>query len=184
MSLAIFENFLEFAEKAVAAKNDLPPAIDPAEFESALVCYGVVLLHSHMEQCLRSAIEARCMRCADSEVRAFALSVRDEKAGRIGIGALKDTLRRFSDAYKTAFRTDLDASGRADSWESIKNQRITVAHHGQPATCSLLDLRTYYEDIRHILGFFCDKLGLNSTEIATISSLIVIAAAPAGAVPP
>ena len=36
MSLAIFENFLNFAERAVAAKKNFPPAIDPAEFESVV----------------------------------------------------------------------------------------------------------------------------------------------------
>ena len=138
MSLAVFENFLKFAEVAIAAKAGLPTAIDAGEFESALVNYGVVLLHAHMEQCLRSEIELRCRRCADLEVRAFALSVRDEKTGRIGVASLKDTLRRFSDACRTAFHTDLQASGRGDSWESIKNQRITVAHHGQPVSCSLV----------------------------------------------
>src|SRR4051794_5417142 len=100
MTLAVFENFLTFAERSIGAKADLPPTIDAAEFENALVSFGVVLLHSHMEQCLRAAIEARCIRCTDAEIRAFALSVRDEKSGRIGIGAIKETLARFSSAYK------------------------------------------------------------------------------------
>src|SRR5947208_2506211 len=100
MSLAIFENFLNFAERAVAPKNDLPPAIDPAEFESALVRYGVVLLHSHMEQCIRNAYEARCVRCVDAEVRTFLLWIIDKQTGKIGIDGLKDTLGRFGGAYK------------------------------------------------------------------------------------
>src|ERR1700676_3544916 len=99
MSLAVFENFLKFAERAVAARAKLPPEIEAAELESALVSHGVVLLHSHMEQCLLAAIEARCVRCTDPEVRTFALSVKDEKSGRIGIDALKGTLGRFSPAY-------------------------------------------------------------------------------------
>jgi hypothetical protein len=188
MSLAIFENFLNFAETAVAARSDLPAAVDAAEFESALVSYGVVLLHSHIEQCLRGAIEARCVRCVDLEVRAFAMSVRDEKSGKIGIEALKGTLKRFS-IPKVAFHTDIKDFGGADSWESVMNQRGTVAHQGQPATCSLGDLRIYYNDIRKILGFFCNRLGLDSSEVTSISSLIVQAAPPAagasaGAVPP
>ena len=130
MSIAIFENFLTFAEGAIGAKADLPPAIDATEFESALVSYGVVLLHSHMEQCLRSAIETRCARCVDSEVRAFALSVRAEKTGRIKIDALKDTLGRFSGVYKSAFKDDLADSDLGSSWDSITNQRGTVAHAG------------------------------------------------------
>lgn len=186
MSLAVFENFLKFAEGAVAAKAHLPPVIDPAEFESALVSHGVVLLHSHMEQCLRSAIEAKCGRCVDLEVRAFALSVRDEKTGRIGVEFLKKTLGRFSSAYKSAFKEDLDNSELGDSWESIAIQRHTVAHAGSPATCTLADLRLYYEDIRKVLGFFCTGLGLDLKEVTEISSLIVAgpaAAPPAGATP-
>jgi len=184
MSLAIFESFLKFAEGAMGSKADLPNAIDAAELENALVSHSVVLLHSHMEQCLRNAIEARCVRCVDPEVRAFALSVRDKETGRIGISSLKDTLGRFSEEYKIAFRTQLDVSGLADSWESIKNQRVAVAHHGQPATCSLADLRLYYENIRRILGFFCTALGLDPAEVTGISNLIVLAPAPAAAPAP
>ena len=104
MSLAVFESFLKFAEQAVAVKHLLPTTIDSAEFESALVSYGVVLLHSHMEMCIRSASKARCSRCVDTEVRTLALKVIDKETGKIGIDALKDTLRRFGDAYKIAFK--------------------------------------------------------------------------------
>jgi len=62
-------------------------------------------------------------------------------------------------------------------------QRAIVAHGGQPATCSLADLRLFYQDIRQILGFYCKALGLNSTEIATISSVIVVPPAPGKAAP-
>ena len=181
MSLAVFESFLTFAEEAMRSKAGLPSAIDAAEFENALVSHSVVLLHSHMEQCLREAVKVRCARCVDPEVRAFVLKVVDKDTGRIGIASLKETLGRFSDAYKVAFRTELDASGLEDSWESIQNHRVTVAHHGLPATCSLADVRLYYEDIRKILGFFCNGLGLNATEVATISGLIVFPTVPAGA---
>ncbi len=190
MSLAVFENFLRFAEGAVAARNALPPAIDPAEFESAIVSYGVVLLHAHMEQCLRSAVEARCRRCADPEIRTLAFKVAEKDTGRIGIDALKATLGRFGDAYKTAFRDHLNTSGLGDAgnsaWVSIMSQRAAVGHHGQPATCSLADLRLYYDDIRKVLGFFCHALGLVSTEVTAISSLIVFPAAPpaTGPAPP
>lgn len=185
MSLLVFQDYLEFAERAVGAKADLPAAIESPEFESALVSYGVVLLHSHMEQCLRSALDARCARCTDPEIRAFSLKVRDEKAGRIGIGPLKDTLARFCDAYKHAFKAHIDKSGLGDppsSWISVVNQRKTVAHDGHPASCSLADLRHFYEDVRQVLGFFCNALGLDAAEVATISSLIVLPAqqAPTG----
>lgn len=189
MSLVVFKDYLEFAEGAVDAKADLSAAIDAPEFESALVSYGVVLLHSHMEQCLRSALDARCARCSDPEIRAFSLKVRDEKAGRIGIASLKDTLGRFCDAYKRAFKAHIDDSGFGDpppSWDSVVNQRKTVAHGGKPATCSLADLRLFYEDVRRILGFFCDALGLDAAEVAPISSLIVLPAqqAATGEPPP
>jgi len=183
MSLAVFENFLSFAERSLVAKAGLPPAIDPAEFENALVSYGVVMLHAHMEQCLRSAIEARCVRCVDLPIRTFALSVRDEKSGKLGIDALKGTLGRFSDVYKTMFKDSIDKSDPERSWVSVMSQRAVVAHGGQPATCSLADLRLYYEDIRKVLGFFCNALGLNAAEVTGISILIVLPASPALAVP-
>lgn len=176
MSLSAFDNYLKFAEEVVAAKAELPDAIGSAELESALVSHGVVLLHSHMEQCIRSALETRCARCTDHETRNFALSVKDEKTGKIGIHYLKETLRRFSNSYRTKFKSNIDGSGLVDpppSWESVKNQRKIVAHEGQPARCSLSDLRIYYEDVRKVLGYFCDSLELSPTETADISPLIV-----------
>ncbi len=182
MSLAIFENFLNFAESAIRAKADLPFAIDAAEIENALVNYGVVLLHAHMEQCLRSAFEARCARCSDFELRTLTLSIRDKETGKIGLSSVKDTLARFSKLYKQRFKAHLDNSGVGDgentSWESVKNQRHAVAHNGQPATCSLADLRLFYGDIRKVLGFFCDAIGLSQAETAAISPLIELVPAP------
>jgi len=100
------------------------PAIDANEFENALVNYGVVLLHAHMEQCIKGAIEARCVRCTDLELRTLTLSIKDKETGKIGIASLKDTLGRFSKAYKLMFKAHLDASGVGDgddsSWESVK----------------------------------------------------------------
>jgi hypothetical protein len=176
MSLALFENYLKFAEGAVAAKNGLPAAIDPAEFESALVSYGVVLLFSHMEQCFHKALDIRCSRVTDPEVLTLLRKVLKEKAGKTGIEAVKGTLHRFSPAYKTRFVTELNTSGLESSWESIMTQRERVAHYGLPALCSLLDLRNYYEDVRKILGFMCNSLSLNPAEVTVISTLIVSAA--------
>jgi hypothetical protein len=180
MSLAVVEMFLKFAEGAVRAKADFPAAIDPAEFESALVSYGVVLLHSHMEQCFRKAIEVRCCRCVDLEVRAFALSVKDEKTGRIGLDSLKHTLKRFSAAYRSGFESELEASDLKDSWDSVRNQRDSVAHYGNPASLTLAELRLYYENVRKVLGFFCNGLGLSTTEVTEISTSIVVAGTPSG----
>jgi hypothetical protein len=174
MSLAVFENFLKFAEGAVAVKAKWPPEVDINELESAFVNYGVVLLHSHMEQCFRMALEVRCARCADLEVLAFALSVKDEKTGKIGLDSVKATLRRFSAAYRTTFDAELKKSGLEDAWGSIQAQRHRVAHYGEPATLTLAELRGYYEDIRKVLGYFCKGLSLTHLEVAKISSLIIV----------
>jgi hypothetical protein len=183
MSLAVFESFLKFAEQVIAVKATLPSVIDPAELESALVSHGVVLLHAHMEECLRSAAETRCRRCPDPELLNLALNVAGKEMGRIGIPSLKETLGRFGDAYKATFKSHLDTFGLDDqnngSWISIINQRAIVAHHGQPATCSLADLRLYYADIRRILRIFCHALSLNASEITAVSPLIVTVAPPA-----
>ena len=174
MSLILFERFLVFAEQAASSKPKLPTEIDSDELNSALVSYGVVLLHSHMEQCLQSAMEIKCQRCSDPEVRAFALSIRDDKTGKIGLDALKQTLKRFSQTSNQAFKDYLVAFGGDAAWESIRNNRHTIGHYGTPASCSLADLRSYYGDIRRVLGFYCDVLGLTSAEVASISSLIVL----------
>jgi HEPN superfamily RiboL-PSP-like protein len=178
MSLAIFENFLQFAERSIAVKTNLPQEIDGAYFESALVSHGIVLLHSHMEACLRTAFETRCRRCVDPEIRSLALKVAKNEMGRIKISELKGTLSRFGEAYKQAFNDHLDNSGLADtdsggSWNSVVVQRATIAHQGLPATCTLADLRLFYNDIRKVLGFFCNALGLDPTEVAGVSNLII-----------
>lgn len=187
MSLAVFENFLKFAEGAVRSKADLPPAVDAVEFENALVNYGVVLLHSHMEQCMRRSIDVRLARCLDPQALAFAIDKRKETTGRIGIEYLKKTLGRFSDQYSNGFKAHLKSSGLGTSWDSVVNQRHTVAHEGQPASLTLADLRLYYEHVRKVLGYFCDGLCLASAEIEGISTLIVQVPpppAPAAAGPP
>jgi len=173
MSLAIFENFLKFAEGAVRSKADLPPAVDAPEFENALVNYGVVLLHSHMEQCMRRSMDARLSRCLDPQALAFAIDKRKETTGRIGIVYLTQSLGRFSDEYKNGFKAHLKSSGLGTSWDSVVIHRHTVAHEGQPASLTLADLRLYYEHIRKVLGFFCDGLCLTATEVEEISTLIV-----------
>ncbi|MBI2756750.1 MAG: hypothetical protein K2X32_00285 [Phycisphaerales bacterium] len=178
MSLAIFENFLKFAEGAVRSKADLPATIDVVEFENALVNYGVVLLHSHMEQCMRRSMDARLSRCLDPQALAFAIDKRKETTGRIGIEYLTKSLGRFSDGYKNGFKAHLKASGLGTSWDSVVNQRHTVAHEGLPASLTLADLRLYYEHIRKVLGFFCDGLCLTSAEVEGISTLIVQVIAP------
>lgn len=172
MSLAIFENFLKFAEGAVAAKAMLPSSIDPNEFESALVSHGVVLLHAHMEQCLRKAIDARCARCSDPEIKTYAVSVRRDTSGKLKIEAIKGSLTRFSDAYKKAFSNHLSASGLATSWDSVVNHRHDVAHEGNPAQLTLKELRLYYDHVRRVLGFLCDGLTLTAVEVGGISNLI------------
>ncbi len=176
MSLVDFENYLKFVDQVLAAKVDLPAAIDAIELESVLVSHGVVLLFSHMEQCYRAALETKCNRCADLEVRAFALSVKGEKTGKIGMSHVKGTLKRFGKACKDGFKADLIASNTENTWDSVMNQRVNVAHHGERASIPLRDLRTYYEDVRKVLGYFCKALGLDAPEVATISSLIVLPA--------
>ena len=178
MSLAVFENFLIFAERAVAARGKLPAEIDAAELESALVGHGVVLLHSHMEQCLRAAVEKRCRRCTDLEILSLTLTVIDKEMGKLGLDSIKGTLKRFGEPCKAAFGSALKSAGLDDGssgpWVSVMNQRSQVAHQGLPATCSLADLRLYYDDIRRILGFFCAALSLTAVEVSAVSPLIVL----------
>lgn len=174
MSLDVVENFLKLAEGVVAANADIPATIDAIELENALVSHGVVLLYAHMEQCFKSALEIRCNRCPDIEVRAFALSVKDEKTGRIGMDSVKGTLKRFGDTYKDTFNADLEASDLKHSWDSVMAQRHQVAHYGKPASLTLADLRLYYENIRQVLGFLCKALSLDTVEVAAISNLVIL----------
>lgn len=170
----VVENYLKFARGAVAVKSDLPSAIDAIEFESFLVSHGVVLLYARMEQCFRQALSTRCNRCVDLEVRAFALSVKDEKTGRIGIRDVKGTLKRFGIDCRDGFSLDLETSNFKESWDSVMNQRHQVAHDGQPASLTLSELHGYYEGIRSVLGFICKALSLNTAEVTEISSLIIL----------
>lgn len=173
MSLIVFESFLAFAERAVAAKAGLPPEIDAAEFENALVSYGVVVLYARIERCVQSAIDVKCGKCADADVRAFALSVKDEKTGKLSVDSLKATLKRFGTHCRSKFKKYVDKTDPEVSWESVMSQRASVAHEGKPASCTLVELRKRYEDVRVVLGWFCDSLGLSRDEIEGISKLII-----------
>lgn len=174
MSLVAFENYLKFAEGVVAEKVDLPAAVDAIELESVLVSHGVVLLFAHMERCFQSALETKCNRCVDLEVRTFALSVKEEKTGRIGMESVKGTLKKFGIGVRDGFKADLEASNLKESWDSVMILRHEVAHYGERASLSLADLRRYYEDIRKVLGLVCKALGLNAVEVTEISSLIIL----------
>ena len=181
MSLAIFEKFLEFAEAIIGVKADLPAAIDAGELESVLVSHGVALLYAHMEQCFQKALEIKCHRCADIEVRTFALSVKDDKTGKLKMESVKGTFTRFGIDHKSGFGPELEASNLKDTWDSVVNQRAMVAHYGERASLTLAELRLYYQDIRNVLGLICKALGLNAREVAAISTLIILPAAPVAA---
>lgn len=174
MSLSLFEAFLRFAEGVIRQKSTLPDVIDVDELESVMTCHGVVLLHSQMEQCVRTAVSFRCNRIADVHVRSFAHSIVDEKTNKVGIAFLNQTLNRFGTDYRESFMTDLNSSGLNAAWDSVINHRKTIAHEGVPAALSLADLRTYYEGILRVLGFYCKALHLTDPEIQSISVLIVI----------
>jgi hypothetical protein len=173
MSLALFDDYLRFAEEVLRHGPALPSALNLAELESALTSYGVVLLHSQMEQSIKKAVGLRCSRITDVEARAFANSIVEEKTGKLRIEALNQTLNRFGSNYKKNFGADLTSSGLNGSWDSIVNQRKTVAHEGTPATLSLADLRKYYSGILEVLGYYCKALQLTTPEIQSISPLIV-----------
>ena len=179
MSLEAVHKFLAFADQVVQVKDDLPASVDAIELESSLVNLGVVMLYAHMEQCFRRSIESKCNCCQDVEVRAFALSVKDDKTGKIGMDSVKGTLKRFGVACRDGFKSDLDASGLQEAWDSVMNQRAQVAHYGEPASITLRELREYYENICAVLGFICKWLGLGETEVKAISPLIVLPAPPA-----
>lgn len=172
MTLSVFDVFLRSAEAAMALSGDFPDGLDATELESAFVSLGVVLLHSHMEQCVREAVHARCARCTDEEVRGFARSITDERSGRISISALNQTLSRFCSAYKESFINSLQAAGLNAAWDSIVNHRKIVAHEGQPASLTLRDLRGYFDGVCQVLGLYCHALELNADEASRISPLI------------
>lgn len=183
MSLAAFEKYLSFVDQVLGLNEvDLPSAIDLAELESTLVSHGVVLLYAHTEQCFRQVVETKCRYCIDDEVRAFALSVKDEKTGKIGMGEVKGTLKRFGVACRDGFKEDLEKLDAKESWDSVMNHRHTVAHQGDPASLTLATLKEYYSGIQKILGLICKALGLDQKEVAKISSLIELPS-PETAVP-
>lgn len=178
MSLEAVHQFLAFADQVVQAKDDLPESIPAVELENALVNLGVVMLYAHMEQCFQRAIETKCNCCQDAEVRAFALSIKDEKTGKIGMDAVKGTLKRFGKACRDGFRGDLETSGLQDAWDSVMNQRHKVAHYGLPASITLRELREYYERIRRVIGLICKSLQLGAADVGNISAQIVLPMAP------
>jgi hypothetical protein len=181
MSLLAIENFLTFAEVVVAVQEGLPLGIDALELESVLVSHGVVLLYAHMEQCFQKALEIKCGRCTDAQVRTFALSVKGDKTGKLKLESVKETLKRFGIDHKNEFSPHLDALGVKDAWDSVVNQRAVVAHYGQPASLTLAELRGFYQGIRQVLGAICVALSLSEQETTTISALIIRPACfPAG----
>jgi hypothetical protein len=172
MSLSIVEEYLAFAGEVIASRKGLPTDIDALELENVLVSHGVVLLYARMEQCFQEAIECKCNRCMDNEVRAFALSVKNEKTGKISFDSVKGTVKRFGIDHSTALSPELERLSVSDSWNSVVNIRQRVAHHGERASLTFAELRGYYSDIRKVLGCICKALTLEESDVSRICCLI------------
>lgn len=172
MSLLVVEKHLEYLDEVVANRVRLPNEIDGIELESILVSHGVVLLYARMEQCFQEALVSKCKRCADDEVRAFALSVKSEKTGKLMLEAVKGTCKRFGIDHRSGLTPELEALNIVESWDSVVNVRQRIAHHGERASITFTDLKDYYNDIRKVLGCICKALTLNDIEVGAICSLI------------
>lgn len=172
MSLTVFENYLRYVDSVLASTRHLLLDLDLLELESVLVTQGVVILYARMEQCFQQALECKCNRCLDAEVRAFALSVKKDKAGKLSLAAIKETFNRFSIDHRQTFTPLLNALNISTSWDSIVDVRQNIAHRGQRANFSLLDLKEYYDDIRAVLGCLCKALSLTDLDAKSICTLI------------
>jgi len=65
-------------------KEPLPDSADPLESEPDVQELEKDSPIEHIESemgCLGSAFEARCARCVDAEIRAFALNMKDKETG-------------------------------------------------------------------------------------------------------
>lgn len=171
MSLASFEDYMKFVENLL---QSVPENADTAELENILVSHGVVVLYARMEQCVQQAIEAKCKRCNDDHVRAFALSVKKDKTGKLGLEAIKGTLSKFGIDHRKAITPELNRLNIADSWDSIVALRQNVAHYGRRASLTRRELMQYYGDIRKVLGCICAAMTLDAAETAAICPLIEI----------
>ena len=172
MSLSTFEQYIAFVDGVLASRENLPSTIDYMELESVFVSHGVVILYARMEQCFQQAIETKCNRCADADVRAFALSVKSEKTGKLLMESVKGTFKRFGIDHSQTLTPELEALNVAESWDSIVNVRQRIAHHGQRVSITLSDLRGYYSDIRKVLGCICRAFSLSDVESRAICPLI------------
>lgn len=172
MSLITFENYLQYVDNVLANTKTSLPEVDLLELESVLVTQGVVVLYARMEQCFQQALESKCSRCADAEVRAFALSVKKDKAGKLSLGSVKDVIKRFGIDHKAKFSPLIEQLGVSTSWDSIVDVRQRIAHHGERASFGLSDLKRYYSDIRSVLGCICKAMTLSDVEASAICSFI------------
>jgi len=134
-----------------------------------------------MEQCFQEALESKCNRCTDAEVRTFALSVKSEKTGKLKLDGVKSTCKRFGINHKQVLTPELERLNIAESWDSVVNVRQRVAHHGERASLTLSELRGYYRDIQKVLGCICKALTLDDVEVKTICKLIEFPTQPATA---
>jgi hypothetical protein len=172
MSLTAFENYMQYVDNVLASTRTSLPAVDLLELESVLVTQGVVVLYARMEQCFQQALECKCARCTDVEVRAFALSVKKDKAGKLSLESVKDVIKRFGINHKVHFSPLINQLDISTSWDSIVDVRQRIAHHGERASFGISDLKQYYLDIRLVLGCICKAMTLSEVEAGAICSFI------------
>jgi hypothetical protein len=172
MSLSIFSNYAKYVDTLLVNSKAEMRDIDLSELESVLVSHGVVLLYARMEQCFQELIERKCNHCTDEHVRKFALSVKEEKAGKLRLEYVKSLLKRFGIDHSSRLSPLLQQLGSPESWDSIVNVRQRIAHHGERATISLKDLDKYHQDVCCVLGCISKAMGLSESEAIAVCSEI------------
>jgi hypothetical protein len=169
-----WKNYIRLADSALASAGFKDEIFARAEVESIFASLGIIFLYTHMEQTLKLAIELKCNCCPDIEVRSFALSVRDKEAGRIKIDSMRQTLRRFGRPCDQRFREFLEDCNGKETWDSIVNNRNSIAHAGERSSMSFREVHGCYSSIQKVLGCFCAAIGLNENQASRVGKDICL----------
>ena len=136
-----------------------------SEIENYLVRYLLVRICAEYETRIAILVQKRCSRTNDEHLMRFAHWGAEIVATRFNISDLKGTLNKFGDDYQKSFTDAVMNKDCHRAWDSIYNNRQTVAHGNGMVLMTVDDLKTAYEDSVIVIDELVKALCLRPKDI-------------------
>jgi hypothetical protein len=135
------------------------------EAENYLVRYLLVRICAEYETRIRTLVQRRCSRTNDPHLLSFANWGAEVAAKNFDIGDINGILKKFGEDYKKAFSDAVINKDCHRAWDSIYNNRLTVAHGNGAVMMTIDNLKTAYNDSLIVIDELVKALCLRPKDI-------------------